>query len=159
MPTCFFIGHRDAPETVQPLLDAAVERHIVVYGVTEFVVGHYGRFDYMAAGAVRRAKERHPDVTLTLLLPYYPFNHDTSNYDRTYYPKGMETVPKTFAIVRANEHMIKVSDYLICYDAGYVGKTRDFVEIAMRRERRGLMHVTNLSSAKPVQECNETRTE
>lgn len=108
--TCFFIGHRDAPETVRPLLDAAVERHITEYGVTEFVVGHYGRFDFMAAGAVRKAKERHPNVTLTLLLPYYPFDHDTSDYDRTYYPEGLEAVPKSFAIVRANEHIITACD-------------------------------------------------
>ena len=53
--SCFFIGHRGAPEALRPLLDAAVERHIIEYGVTEFVVGHYGRFDYMAAGAVRKA--------------------------------------------------------------------------------------------------------
>ena len=145
MKTCFFIGHRDAPETVRPLLDAAVERHITEYGVTEFVVGHYGRFDYMAAGAVRAAKERHPEVTLTLLLPYYPFDHDTSGYDRTYYPEGLETVPKPFAIVRANEHMIKAADYLICYDTGLVGKTRDFVAFAQLREKKGLILVTNLA--------------
>ena len=69
--TCFFIGHRDAPEALRPLLDEAVERHIAEYGVTDFVVGHYGRFDVMAARAVREAKPRHPEVTLTLLIPYY----------------------------------------------------------------------------------------
>lgn len=145
MKSCFFIGHRDAPETLSPLLDDAIERHISEYGVTEFVAGHYGRFDYMAAGAVRRAKERHPDVILTLLLPYYPFDHDTGDYDRTYYPEGMEEVPKPFAIVRANEYMIRTSDYLICYDRGQIGKTRDFVELARKRERKGLIHVENLA--------------
>ena len=143
--TCFFIGHRDTPESVRPLLDEAVERHIAEYGVTDFVVGHYGRFDDMAAGAVRRAKERHPEVTLTLLLPYYPFDHDTSGYDSTYYPEGLEAVPKPFAIVRANEHMIRNSDYLICYDSGRIGKTRDFVRLARRREKEKLMKIENLA--------------
>ena len=145
MPSCFFIGHRNAPETPRPLLDAAVERHIAEYGVTEFVAGHYGRFDYMAAAAVRTAKTRHPDITLVLLLPYYPFPYDTEGYDSTYYPEGMENVPKPFAIVRANEYMIRTSDYLICYDRGQIGKTRDFVEIARKRERKGLIHVENLA--------------
>ena len=145
---CFFIGHRDTAEAVRPLLDAAVEQHIARYGVTEFVVGHYGRFDYMAAGAVRAAKKRHPEVTLTMLLPYYPFDHETSGYDRTYYPEGLEIVPKPYAIVRANEHMINPADYLICYDIGLVGKTSDFVALAQRREKRGLMHVTNLADSK-----------
>lgn len=145
MPSCFFIGHRNAPETLRPLLDAAVERHIAEYGVTEFVAGHYGRFDYMAAAAVRTAKTRHPDITLVLLLPYYPFPYDTEGYDSTYYPEGMENVPKPFAIVRANEYMIKASDYLICYERGQIGKTRDFVELARKRERKGLIHVENLA--------------
>ena len=145
MKTCFFIGHRNAPETLRPLLDAAVKRHITEYGVTEFIAGHYGRFVYMAAGAVRKAKERHPEVTLTLRLPYYPFGHDTEGYDSTYYPEGMEDVPKPFAIVRANEHMIKASDYLICYDAGLVGNTRRLVKKALRRQVKGEMRVENLA--------------
>lgn len=98
--TCFFIGHRDAPEELRPLLAEAIERHITEFDVTEFVVGHYGRFDAMAAGAVRKAKERHPELKLTLLLPYYPPSFDTSGYDRTYFPAGLEHVPKPFAIVR-----------------------------------------------------------
>ena len=145
MKTCFFIGHRDAPETLRSLLDASVKRHINEYGVTEFVVGHYGRFDYMAASAVQRAKERHPEVTLTLLLPYYPFPYNTSDYDSTYYPEGMENIPKPFAIVRANEHMIKNCEYLICYDAGVVGNTGKLVKKALRRQAKGEMHVENLA--------------
>lgn len=145
MASCFFIGHRNAPETLRPLLDEAVERHIIEYGVSEFVTGHYGRFDYMAAGAVQRAKERYPNVMLTLLLPYYPFPYDTSDYDRTYYPEGLENVPKPFAIVRANEHMIKTSEYLICYNAGLVGNTEKLVKKALRRQEKGEMHVENLA--------------
>lgn len=49
MPTCFFIGHREAPDSLLPQLSAAVERHIMELGVTEFVVGSYGWFDSMAA--------------------------------------------------------------------------------------------------------------
>ena len=99
----------------------------------------------MAAGAVQRAKKKYPNVTLTLLLPYYPFPHDTSDYDRTYYPEGLENVPKPFAIVKANEHMIKTSDYLICYDAGLVGNTGKLVKKALRRQKKGEMHVENLA--------------
>ena len=145
MSTCFFIGHRDAPETLRPLLAEAVDRHSTRYSVTEFVVGHYGHYDAMAAGAVREAKKRRPEVTLTLLLPYYPPAFDTSGYDRTLYPAGMERVPKPFAILRANEYMLRSSDYLICYDRGEIGKTRDFTELARRREARGLLRIENLA--------------
>ena len=61
---CFFIGHGDAPETVMPRLLQAVETHIVTYGVQEFVVGHYGNFDRLAAQAVRQLKKQHPQVIL-----------------------------------------------------------------------------------------------
>ena len=148
MSACFFIGHRDAQETLRPLLDEAVERHITAYGITDFVVGHYGRFDAMAARAVRDAKQRHPEVTLTLLIPYYPFQglkELSQDYDATFYPPDMETVPKPYAIVRANKYMIRASDYLICYDRGQIGKTRDFVELARQRERKGLIHIENLA--------------
>ena len=46
--SCFFIGHRETPEEIYPVLCAAVEEHIVRYGVTEFIVGRYGCFDGLA---------------------------------------------------------------------------------------------------------------
>ena len=70
--SCFFIGHREAPEEIYPSLYAAVEAHIIRYGVTEFIVGRYGCFDRLAAKAVKTAKQNHPEVELTLLLPYPP---------------------------------------------------------------------------------------
>ena len=143
--TCFFIGHRDAPEDLRPLLSDAVERHIMQYGVTEFIVGHYGRFDAMASSAVRAAKQQYPEISLVLLLPYYPFPYETDGFDATFYPPDMESVPKPFAIVRANEYVIRTADYLICYDRGQIGKTRDFVELAHQRERKGLIHIENLA--------------
>ena len=66
--TCFFIGHRDAPDTIYPALLAEVEHHITELRVGEFIVGHYGRFDSLAARAVKELKARYPEVELTLLL-------------------------------------------------------------------------------------------
>ena len=89
MTTCFFIGHRDAPESLMPRLEEIVERHITAWGVTDFVVGHYGNFDALAALAVRNAKKRHPLVTLTLLLPCHPYDRPEAapkGFDGTFYP-------------------------------------------------------------------------
>ena len=41
--------------------------------------------------------------------------------------------------------MLRHSDYLICYDRGEIGKTRDFAELARRREKSGLIHIENLA--------------
>lgn len=112
---CFFIGHRDAPDTLLPLLCRTIEQHIAEYSVTEFVVGHYGSFDHMAGKAVIKAKELYPEIALTLLLPYHPAEHLIEvplGYDGTFYPPEMESVPRKAAIVRANRYMVDHSDYL-----------------------------------------------
>ena len=136
MSTCFFIGHRETSERVLPALIQEVERHITEYGVTEFVVGHYGGFDRLAAHAVKKAKQRHPEVTLTLLLPYHPAERPIptpEGFDRTLYPEGMETVPKRLAIVRANHWMLCNSDYLIAYVRHPSNGSREVLEEARRR--------------------------
>ena len=73
LKSCFFIGHREASEEIFPELAETVERHIVDYGVTEFIVGNYGGFDRMAARAVISAKALYPGITLLLLLSYTGF--------------------------------------------------------------------------------------
>ena len=149
MKTCFFIGHRETDERILPTLIQEVEQHITEYGVTEFVVGHYGGFDRLAAHAVKEAKQRHPEVTLTLLLPYHPVERPIptpEGFDRTLYPEGMETVPKRLAIVRANHWMLCHSDELIAYVSHPSAGSREVLEEARRREARGLMSVVNLAS-------------
>lgn len=147
MKTCFFIGHRDAPEVVKKELAEEVERHIVEYGVTDFVVGGYGKFDAMAENAVLDAKKRRPEVALHRLLPYYRPDRPVElpeGYDGTLYPPGMERAPKRAAIVRANHYMVDHSDFLIAY-VRHFGNSRDLVEYAEKREVRGLLRVTKLS--------------
>lgn len=145
--TCFFIGHRDAPGSLAPELAELVERHITEYGVREFTVGRYGRFDCMAAQAVREAKQGFPDVRLVYLRPYHPAERPIETpegFDGSFYPFTTEKVPKPLAIVRANRYMVEHSDFLIAY-AQRPGNARELVEYAQRRERRGLIRVTVLT--------------
>ena len=148
MAGCFFIGHRDTPDTVLPTLAAEVERHIMEYGVVDFVVGHYGRFDALAAKAVMDAKKRHPMVTLTLLLPYHPAERAVDlppGFDGTLYPPGMETAPKRLAILRSNHYMVEHSTHLIAYVTHPSAGSREVLEAALKRQKRSLIRVTNLS--------------
>ena len=134
MKTCFFIGHRDAPESIYNRLLQAVERHITEYGVTDFVVGRYGSFDRLAARAVMEAKQHHHNVSLTLLMPYYRADDEPlpDGFDGSLFPDDLETVPKRAAILRANQYMTHHCDYLIVYDAGRIGNTRTLVYQARR---------------------------
>ena len=101
---CFLIGHHDAPESIYPALQREIERHITELGVTEFIVGHYGNFDRMAARALVEAKQAHPEISLWLLLPYHPAEQKVEvpeGFDGSFYPEGMESVPRRVAIVKA----------------------------------------------------------
>lgn len=140
--SCFFIGHREANEEIYADLLAAVERHIVEFGVTEFIIGHYGGFDRLAARAVIEAKKTHPEVTLTLLLPYHPAERPMEapeGFDGTYCPPDMERVPRRVAIVRANRYMVDHVDYLIAYAWHPGSNARDLVDYAQNR-----IDVTNM---------------
>ena len=147
MGICFFIGHRESGDELLPALTEAVERHITEYGITSFMVGRYGNFDKLAARVVIDEKKRHPEVTLTLLLPYHPFDRPTptpKGFDGTFYPPGMETVPKRVAIVRANRYMVEHSTHLIAYAWHPASNARALVEHARIWGRKGKIHIENL---------------
>ena len=145
--SCFFIGHRDAPEAIYPQLLAEVDRHIVELGVTEFIVGHYGGFDRLAAKAVIAAKQRHPNISLLLLLPYQPAEQSIeipAGFDNTYYPPDMEKVPRRLAIVRANRYVVDHVDYLIAYAWHPASNARELVKYAADRRRDEKVTVVNI---------------
>ncbi len=144
---CFLIGHREASNMVFHPLVEAVKQHISEYGVTEFVVGCYGNFDQLAAEAVRQAQKTYPQVTLIRLLPYYPTDCQLQalpGLEHTFYPPGMEEVPKRFAIVKANRYMVDHADYLIAYVHHPASNAKKLLEYAQRREKKGFIRVTVL---------------
>lgn len=141
--SCFFIGHRDAPEKIFSSLIESIEVHISSYGVTEFLVGYYGNFDRMAARAVILSKSKHPEITLSLLLPYNPAERaikTPEGFDNTYHPPGMEKVPRKFAIVRANKYVVEHIDYVIAYAWHPASNAANLIEYARRKN----VAVTNL---------------
>lgn len=147
MKSCFFIGHREASSELLPILRQIIEKHISEYGVTEFIVGGYGRFDHLAAKAVISLKQQYPQITLSLLIPYHPAERPiktTPGFDNTYYPPGMEKVPRKLAIIRANRYMVDHVDHLIAFAWHPASNARDLVEYAKKRERRNLISVTVL---------------
>ena len=147
MKCCFLIGHREADEKLYPALRKEICRHILEFGVSEFIVGHYGAFDRLAARAVTAAKQDWPEIQLWMLLPYHPVERPTPlpvGFDGTYYPPGMEKVPRRFAICRANRYMVDHVDYLIAYAWHPASNTRKLVAYAQRRVNCGALHLTVL---------------
>lgn len=136
MKSCFFIGHREANERLLPELMSVVERLIVEEQVSCFYVGGYGGFDRIAASAVKWSKQCHPEITLMLVLPYPPAERPVETpygFDGTYYPEGIEKVPRRFAIVKANEIMVNTSDWLVAFVRHGVSNSQKILEYAQRR--------------------------
>ena len=147
MKSCFFIGHRDADERLLPRLELVIDRLIREEHVRYFYVGGYGGFDRVAAAAVRRMKQKYPDITLMLVLPYHPAERPTEapdGFDGTYHPDGLESTPKRYAIVRANRIMVDACDWLICYVRHGAGNSRKLLEYASLREKKSFVKIMNI---------------
>lgn len=144
---CFFIGHRDAPDSLSGKLDEAIERHIVDFGADFFVVGNYGRFDRMSQSALARAKKRHAEISVRLAIPYHPSLVRVElpeGFDGSYFPDGQEEVPPRAAIPRLNRTLVSEADFLIAYVRYISNGAYNVMEYAKKREKRGLLHITLL---------------
>jgi len=133
---CFMFGHRDATDAIMPELIRAITRCIVEEQVGEFIVGSYGGFDHLAAGAAAEVKKQHPHVRLVLLQPYHPTARKVplpQGFDEGWYPDGMETVPLRLAIVRANRRAIDCADCVIAYVWQTASNARNELEYAQKR--------------------------
>ena len=137
--SCFFMGHREADERLCPRLELTLERLIAEESVRYFYVGGYGGFDRIAAAAVKRVKQKYPDITLMLVLPYHPAERPTeapAGFDGTYHPEGLENTPRRYAIVRTNIIMVDTCDWLVCYVCHGASNSRNLLEYAQRRKKR-----------------------
>ena len=104
-----------------------------------------------------KAKARHPEITLSMLIPYHPTERPIEpppGFDNTFYPPGMEKVPRRLAIIRANRYMVDHVDYLIAYAWHPASNARDLVEYAMKRELQNLISVTILPRIQSVRSCH-----
>lgn len=113
---CFFIGHRDTPEDILYALRMSIEKHIVRYGVEEFVVGNYGAFDRYARMALLEARQQYPQIALIQLAPYQREGKHFKlweGFQGVFCPPIPANTPKRLYIVKANKYMVEHCDYLI----------------------------------------------
>ena len=144
MKLCFLFGHADAPDTMISKLDEAIEI-CCAKGIEHFYVGNRGRFDRLAAAAVNRAKQRHPQIRLFLLLAYHPGERPVDlqdGFDGSYYP-FLQNTPKRYTIVQANQQMIAAADTVICYVC-HIGNARNLLDYARRKQKKTGLHIKNL---------------
>lgn len=124
--TATFIGHRDCmalePKTVQ-----AAVRRLASVGVTDFLCGGMGGFDWLCARTVHLCKADAPRLQRHLVIPYLSFRIDHPEYfDSILYPEGFEKYHFKAAIPARNRYLVENSSYAICYiehDWGGAAKT------------------------------------
>lgn len=148
MKSCFFIGHRDAPQSIKEKLEATIERIIHENGEMEFIVGNHGNFDRYAQSALSSAKKKYSGIKLLLLTAYHPATRQIElpeGFDYVYYPPGMERIPPKLAIVRANRYIVKNVDILIAFVWHPGSSARDLLEYARSQQKDGSIHIYNIA--------------
>lgn len=139
--SCFLFGHGDAPQSLLPILAEAIE-HEVEEGTMDFFVGYHGNFDHLAAAALRQVKQRHRNITATLVLAYHPAEQHIeppAGFDGTFY-SPIENTPRRYAIVKANQYMVQSSDRIICYVKHY-GNTRQLLNYAIQHKEQSIKNL------------------
>lgn len=82
-----------------------------------------------------------------MLFPYHLYDRPTPappGFDGTFYPPGIEIVPKRAAIAWANQYMVDNSDYLIVYVWHSISNAWDLEGYARKQERQGMIRVSIL---------------
>lgn len=134
MKICTFIGHKNAPKELEPIIESALENLILNKNVLKFYVGTHGNFDFSVLSVLKRLKEKYKQIDYNVVLAYLPQEkEDYKDYTNTIYPDGLEFVPKRFAIDRRNKWMIEKSDYLVCYLRQNFSNTIKYKEYAQKK--------------------------
>ena len=110
---CTFFGHRNTPDSVEPLLRSLLCSLIEREGVTLFYVGNHGGFDAMVVRVLSGLRERYP-ISFCVVLTSFPEEKPTLPFP-TVIPEGIELVPRRFAIHFRNRWMIRRSDVVVTY--------------------------------------------
>lgn len=153
---CFLFGHSDAPEKLTASLYRIAEQHYLQHCIRNFVVGNHGQFDRLAIRTIVQLKKQHPTIRLLLLTPNLATMSPMSlpeGIDECFYPDGMESVPPRYAILRANQAMLKKATTVICY-AYHTGNAYNLWTKAVKRPN--IILLDNMAISPPRSQQNFT---
>lgn len=129
---CAFFRHKDSPENVKPMIEAAIRQIMKRYPDTTFYVGHNGNFDRMVLSVLKKLSAEIPALSYAIIFAYLPTSKLAECYNglTTVYPEGIECVPKRYAISYRNNWIVKQADMIICYITHDFGGAAQFVKKA-----------------------------
>ena len=110
-----FIGHKECYGVRAEDVQYEIEK-LIGSGVTDFLNGGMGGFDWMCARLVYELKKDYPQIRNYLVIPYLTFNIIEPKYfDATIYPEGFEKYHFKAAIPARNRYLVDNSAYAVCY--------------------------------------------
>ena len=113
--TAMFIGHKECCH-VNPDVVCEEIKKLIEKGVTDFLNGGMGKFDWMCARIVFELKKTYPHISNLLVIPYLTFNvFEEKYFDSIIYPEGFEKYHFKAAIPARNKYLVDHSAYAICY--------------------------------------------
>jgi uncharacterized phage-like protein YoqJ len=137
-----FFGHSDFVKTSE--LEEkmmSVLQSLVADEPAELFFGGYGSFDRFALECGKKYKREHPNVKLSLVVPYLNREFDNSEgCDEIIYPP-LEDTPPRFAISKRNQWMVEQADSIVAYVNRSVGGAFKALQYARRKNKP----ITNLA--------------
>ncbi|CAK7024078.1 MAG: hypothetical protein EUB_02258 [Eubacterium sp.] len=113
--TATFIGHKDCYSVKSEDVRTEIIK-LIDAGVTDFLSGGMGSFDWMCARIVHDLKETYPQINNYLVIPYLSFHiAEESYFDSIIYPEGFEKYHFKAAIPARNKYLLDHSAYALCY--------------------------------------------
>ena len=134
--TVTFFGHGNAPDTIQPKIEAVLVDLIENQRATMFYVGNHGNFDSMVKKILEKLKKRFELIDYAVVLAYIPVkkNNLTEKYFvNSIIPDGIENTPPKYAIVKRNQWMIENADVVVTYVKYIVGGAVQFKRLAEKK--------------------------
>lgn len=113
--TATFIGHKECHLVRAENVKKEIEK-LIASGVTDFLNGGMGGFDWMCARVVFDLKKSYPQIRSYHVIPYLTFNITERKYfDDIIYPEGFEKYHFKAAIPARNRYLVDNSAYALCY--------------------------------------------
>ena len=130
--TATFIGHRECYGINKEEISAYIIG-LIELGITRFLCGGMGAFDWTCAKIVYKLKKQYPHVQSFLVIPYLTFRVLNRRYfDDIIYPEGFEKYHFKAAIPARNKYMVENASHAICYVNSNCGGAAKTYQLAIQ---------------------------
>lgn len=156
---CCFTGHRWIEPSLIPLLKLRLRKtaeELALGGISGFICGGALGFDTLAAETVLKLKNRLPELTLTLALPYRGQSDRWPRADRERYAAIRDMADEViclsqeytpYCMIKRNRFMVEHSSVCVCWLTEASGGTAYTVSYAASRGLKVINLAMEMQSA------------